>query len=174
MSSGVIFGRKFNPLMKFRFRVLIPDFEEMGFTAVRNLRSEVPVLEIEEGGNQIPYKFPDRKINFGNILLSKGLGRTHDLRIWFEENMKWKRGMISPIFRPVLITLLDERMRAAAAWELFDAWPTIVEIDDLDAASDEVIIQRVELANSGIVLRSVSEGAMFSGTSEAWWDDVGL
>jgi len=164
MPDGAISGRSSDPLMKFRFRVFIPDFEQMGFTSVGNLRSEVPVLEVEEGGNQIPYKFPDRKVNFGNVLMSTGLGRRRDLRIWFEEHMRWKFGHQAPIYRTILVTILNERMRPAIAWELFNAWPTIMEIDGLNAASDDITIQRIELANWGVARRYVADpGEQYSG-----------
>jgi len=159
----VILGRKPQPLMKFRYRVFIPGFEEMGFTKVRGLRSEVPVLEVEEGGNQVPYKFPDRKVNFGNVLLETGLAKAKDLRLWFEEHLRWSRGLQSPIYRPVLITVLDKRYRPEKAWELFNAWPTIIESDGLDANSNDVVLQTIELANFGIASRNLGTGQKLSG-----------
>lgn len=161
----VIAGRRSQPLAKFRFRVLIEDFDPMGFTEVQGLRSEIPVLEVKEGGNLIPHKYPDSHQNSGNLLLVKGLVKRADLAKWYMEHLIYKKTN-RPIFRSILVVLLSRSGRPEYAWEFFKCFPTILEHDGLDSSSDDIVIQRAEIANSGFEPRvSTSTRSITGNTS---------
>lgn len=34
-------------------------------------------------------------------------------------------------------------------WEVYEAWPAVMEVGDLDAESSDVLIETLELANEG-------------------------
>ena len=150
-------GRRVDPEHKFRFRVVTEDFPPMGFVSVDGLRSEAPVFEVEEGGNPIPWKFPDTHMKFGNVAFSRGKGDYISWQSWMEDMIFWQKTGTPKKVRDIRVMVIDKVGNEALGWAIFDAWPTLLEIEGLDANSDDVLIERMEFACRGF--KEVRSGA---------------
>ena len=59
-------------------------------------------------------------------------------------------GLPSPMFRRnVMIELYDKAGIKVKEWEVYEAWPAVLEVGALDAESNDVLIETLELANEG-------------------------
>lgn len=144
-----------DPLRNFKFRVTIAgaSFGNIGFSKVSGLTSEVEVIEYREGGDTITNrKFPGQ-VSFGNVTLERGLGFDSDL-------VEWLNGVFDPAGGPnqagaiprynVTIAVVDKAGNIQREFKLKNAFPASREIGDLDASSNEVLIESLELAHEGL------------------------
>jgi len=145
-----------DPLRNFKFRVSIAGASfaaNLGFSKVSGLTSEVEVIEYREGGDTITNrKFPGQ-VSFGNVTLERGLGFDSDL-------VDWLNGIFDPQGGPdqagaiprynVTISVVTKTGDIQREFKLKNAFPASREIGDLDASSNEVLIESLELAHEGL------------------------
>ena len=149
---AVISGKRNDPYRNFKFRVKIPGFQHLGFQKVSGLKEETTVTEYREGGDlATPRKLPAQS-KFDNIVFERGMSTSTDFKSWRAELFNPDGAPIfldDDIRRTVTIELLDRTGVLVKAWEVYSAWPCIMEIGDLDAGSDDVLIEKLELTNEG-------------------------
>ena len=138
------------PLPKFHFRV---DWggSQTAFSEISGLAVEVAVMEHRDGSSpdQSVIKMPGLR-KFSNIILKRGIRKgDNDFFAWMNSVH-----LNAVERRDVVISLLNELHEPVAVWKVRNAWPCKYEVGALNASSNEVLIESLELAHEGLVLVS--------------------
>lgn len=133
------------PHGKFRYTIEVQGMELGGFSEVSGFDASIDVIEYREGDKvQTSMKIPGLK-KYGNITLKQGVADKDALYKWMET------GFEKDVNRQtVTITLLDIEGKAAASWQVINAWPTKYTAPDFNATSSEVAVETLELAHEGM------------------------
>ena len=134
----------------FRFGVfffiggLVPNPLDIRFQKVSGLEGTVNTTTVQEGGqNLFTHRLPER-IDYSNLVLERGFSVGSLLRVEFNVAMSTFEFLPSN----VLVTLLDEDglPLLGAGWLVLNAYPVKWSVSDLDAGSNEIVVERLELA----------------------------
>jgi phage tail-like protein len=133
------------PFGAFNFAVEIEGLLVGGFSQVDGLESDVEVEEYREGGvNGFVHKLPGHT-SHANLVLRHGLTAVSTLWNWYDST---SRGVISR--RNGTIMLLDRRQIPVMWWNFRNALPVRWSGPALNAQSDEVGVESVELIHEGL------------------------
>ncbi len=136
-----------DPYLNYNFVVEIDGIQRAAFQEVSGLDSTIEVTEYSEGGDTTPRKLPGRT-TYSNIVLKWGISDDTDLYDWHrrvaESGSEIER-------KDGAIVLQDRRGQEVRRWDFFNAWPTVWNGPDLNAASSEVAIETLELAHERVV-----------------------
>jgi phage tail-like protein len=151
-----------DPYRNFKFRVEINGVP-MGFRMISGLKETTEIIEYREGGeNETPRKLPGQT-TFENVVLERGMAADgSDLLGWRDQifSLDNTEGAQPPgtdgagtadFRREVVIYLKNKSGVDVWKWTVQRAWPSELEIGDLDASSNEVLIEKLTLANEGIL-----------------------
>ena len=136
------------PKSTFSFAVNIDGLQAF-FSEVTGLNSETEIIEYRRGNSR---KFSTHKMpglqKFGNVTLKRGILKG-DINLWpqFLNATQNKAGR-----KTISISLMDEAGNVAMTWKLTNAFPVKVEGPGLNAASDEVVIESIEIAHEGLTM----------------------
>jgi phage tail-like protein len=157
-----------NPYAAFNFFVTIDNTTVAGgFMEVTGLDVENMVIEYREGNDQNPDGKPknsgafNRKLpgleRYPNVMLRRGI--IGDLKLWNELRMKIRDGTAGPELNAVGVTtpavtinLQDEKHNTVQTWTLQNAWVSKLSGPSLNAKSNEIAIESIELVCDRIVL----------------------
>jgi len=147
------------PLSGFRFQV---DFKEQmltneteggevllcsgAFSECSGLEVTMEPKTIKEGGRNWGAAQRMGAVNFGTVVLKRGLARTSDLWAWFSlvgEGAYAQR-------LNVTITLFDQSGQGVFSWTLLKAMPVKFKAPDLNASNSEVAIEELHLVHEGL------------------------
>jgi phage tail-like protein len=133
------------PPVAFHFRVevlgLPPSDNDMRFTEVGGLSVEVGTEEVAEGGeNRFIQKYPTRT-KYPELVLKRGLLVTSEVFKWIRECLDGDR--VSP--KNVDVKLLNEAHEPLLTWHVVNAFPTKWAVSDLNASSNAVVIETLQL-----------------------------
>jgi phage tail-like protein len=137
-----------NPPLGFRFSVLflamgiIPNPLDILFQKVSGLSATVDTEQVEEGGQNLYRQLLPKQIQHDNLSLERGLVVLSPLAGEFNTAMTLFK------FKPsnVLVSLLSHTRMPIASWLCIKAYPVKWSVSDLDATSNTVVIERMELA----------------------------
>lgn len=136
------------PPLGFRFGVfffaggVVPNPLDFRFRKVSGIGATVATRSVNSGGqNLYSYKLPDR-VQYENLVLERGLAIGSPLVAEFNAAMSMFQ------FTPsnVLVTLLDEGGAPVSSWLFTNAYPVKWTVANLDADSNQVVIETMELA----------------------------
>lgn len=129
-----------DPLQKFMFRLTVPGLPSgIGFTKIGGLTRETAVIEYLEGMYQYAHKLAGRE-KVGEIVCERGMYKEADA-----EN-HYKRVLTDPARRETMtIEILDRFGESRRTFKLAEAWFSKWEGSDLDAASDDVAIEKLTI-----------------------------
>lgn len=136
------------PPLGFRFGVFffaggtIPNPLDFRFRKVSGLGATVATRSLNGGGqNLYSYKLPER-VQYENLVLERGLALGSPLAAEFNAAMTLFQ------FTPsnVLVSLLDESGVPLSSWLFTNAYPVKWSAAPLDADSNQVVIETMELA----------------------------
>lgn len=136
-----------NPPLGFRFAVLffaggaVPNPIDIMFQSVSGLGSRVETTPLEEGGQNLYTQSLPNKITHDNLVLKRGMVTGSPLGIEF--NAAMSLFTFSP--SNVLITLMDHTRIPISAWLFIKAYPVNWSVSDLNAESNEVVVEHMEL-----------------------------
>lgn len=159
-----------DPFRGFKFQVLIGGAggQAIGFQSVAGISEETEVVEYREGSDPITMRKLPGLTSYDNLTLERGLSKSTFLLDWRREvahaqtNGGLGDGVVAPRFRrTVTIRLVDKGEnldKPVKSWEVFEAWPSRLEISDLDAGSSDVVIETLELAHEGWVMKPSAGG----------------
>ena len=119
----------------------------IGFKSVSGLNMETEVIEYRDGSNPVfsPTKMPG-VIKFGNIILTRGIVKgDNDFFHWMNTIQ-----LNTAERRDISIQLLDETHSPVMIWKVRNAFPVKYNGPFLQAQSNEVAIESLELAHEGI------------------------
>lgn len=137
------------PVPKFRFEVKFGN--EVGrFTEVSGLETETEPIEYRDSGIPLDKgksRIPGMK-KYGNITLKKGVFAGDDSFKKFIEEIITDRTAT----RSITITLKDEESNSIVTWAVENAWATKYTGTDLKADANEIAIETLEIAHTGITV----------------------
>lgn len=127
-----------------RFIVEIDGIEAGGFSRVELPDATVANVDYREGSD---VSRSARKLSglneFDTLVLEKGVSSSSlALYEWFRQVQD---GNLEGNRRSIAVTLLDARGEEVARWNFFDAWPARYDAPNLDARTNEVAIERLEI-----------------------------
>ncbi len=134
------------PYKKFNYQVLIDNSEEAGFSEVSAPDISSEPVEYREGNMAgiTPGKQPGI-LKYSNVTLKRGVT---DSQVFVDWMKTVQEGKVTR--KTVVITLLDDAMAEVASWQLEKAWPTKYTAPDVNATSNEVAIESLELVCEGL------------------------
>ncbi len=134
------------PYKKFNYKVLIDNSEEAGFSEVSAPDISSDPVEYREGNMAgiTPGKQPGI-LKYSNVTLKRGVT---DSQVFVDWMKTVQEGKVTR--KTVVITLLDDAMAEVASWQLEKAWPTKYTAPDVNATSNEVAIESLELVCEGL------------------------
>lgn len=128
-----------DPLQAFMFRVSISGLPEIGFQKVGGLSREVAVVEYLESCYEHAHKLPGRE-TLGEITFERGMYSDSYLRDTYESIFHNDTCRSTTV-----IQIMDRQGRVAKTLQLGECWFSKYEIADLDATSDDVIIETLTM-----------------------------
>ena len=138
------------PLPAFYFNVSWKEGEFVPFSEVSGLNVEFEIIEYRDGESRdfTTIKMPGMK-KYSNILLKRGVitdGNT--LFNW------WNSALLNiPDRKKVTISLLNDKHKPMIIWEIKNAFPIKLDYGSLNAKTNDVLIETLELAHEGITVK---------------------
>ncbi len=149
-ATGVL-GVRLDPYQGCNFLVEIEGLLAGGFREIRGIESSVDIKEYAEGGvNDYVHKLPG-PVKHSNLVLSRGLIDLDTMWAWYDEV---SRGII--VRRNMTIMLLDARRLPALWWDVREALPVKWSGPTLNAESDTIATETIELVHKGITKPAAS------------------
>jgi phage tail-like protein len=136
-----------NPPLAFRFAVIffiggvVPNPLDTFFQKVSGIGSTIDTMAVEEGGQNFYTQQLPKKVQHNNLVLERGLVAGSPLVMEF--NVAMSLFTFSP--SNVLVNLLDHTKIPIASWLFMNAYPVKWSVSDLDATSNTVVIEHLEL-----------------------------
>lgn len=129
-----------DPLQGYNYRVSIPGLPNaVGFKKIGGLSKELSVISYDEGGYKTTHKIKG-KLKTGELVCEKGVFPNKDVEDVF------KRSMDSKDYRcTVTIDLLTPTGDVARTWSVTEAWCNKWELGEMDASSEEVLVETITL-----------------------------
>lgn len=136
------------PPLGFRFGVfffiggVVPNPLDFRFKKVSGIGSTISTSTLNEGGqNLYSHKLPER-VQYENLVLERGLAIGSPLVVEFNAAMSLFKFVPSN----VLVSLLDEAGIPISSWLFTNAYPVKWTVSSLDADSNTVVIETMELS----------------------------
>jgi len=157
ISTGTVRGERPNPLRGFKFRVKDLEGNYLGgYNRISGLKDNTDVSEYREGDQIGNYTEKMAGIsNHDDVVLERGFSIQGFMREWRDKVMKWDDlsvGLADDVdgyYMDLQIEVLNRKGEIVRKINLYRAFPISYEIDDLDARSSDVIMERVTLACEG-------------------------
>ena len=133
-----------DPLRGFRFLLEIDGITSGGFTRVKGLIREVRHESYREGGvNEYEHKLVTQ-VGYPVVILERGL--------LLDDLWKWALAASDGdvVRKTIRIRLQDESGEKVWAWEIAHAIPVKWSATDLDATTNAVVMESLELAHHGL------------------------
>lgn len=134
------------PVVAHRFIVnfmfdIFPAPLDIAFQRVSGLSRELEVSLYREGGENARNIWLAEKVNHGSLLLERGVMNASILTTQFDRVLRRE----STQWANVVIMLLNENDLPVTTWTLSHALPVRWQVGDLDASSNTVLINSLEL-----------------------------
>lgn len=134
------------------FAVEIGGMEVATFSECSGLSATVETGKWQEGGlNHTTYKFPGRA-DYGNLTLKHGMTDSPELYDWFlsvvQGGRKCRKNITVKLVVPNNETSQQEPLRV---WQLLSAFPVKWSAPSLQAGSNGIAIESLEIAHNGLV-----------------------
>lgn len=140
-------GARVDPYTAFNFLVEIDGVTVAGFSECSGLTSETDPIDYRNGNTDtFATKIPGLR-KFPNIVLKRGFSDNHDLWEWRRTVLEGRTERHTGV-----ITLLNEARQPALRFNFRDGWPSKWEGPALNAKTNEVAIETLEIAHEGLEL----------------------
>ncbi|AXT52363.1 phage tail protein [Aquimarina sp. BL5] len=144
------------PTLSHRFGVfflaggLLPNPIDLRFQKVSGISTDVQLETINEGGENLHAHRMPKKMNYNNLVLERGYVSSNKGRgrLFSPLNVEFNATFSLFKFNPsnVLVTLFNEEGVPMGGWMFLKAYPVKWSVSDLDAQSNTVAIDTLELA----------------------------
>lgn len=127
-----------------QFGLEIDGVELARFTSVSGLGYESEVVTFQDAladGKIVTRKRPGR-INFGDITLKRGLSADNSLVDWYQSVVD---GAVER--KSGSIVIYDQTSSEIGRWNFEEAWISKWSASDLDAGSDDIMIEEITIAH---------------------------
>lgn len=141
---------RIDPFVGYSFRVEIDGITRAGFRDCSGLEASQEANTYREGTDRgaTMRKIPGL-ITYGDITLSRGITSDSELWAWRAKVMSGETDR-----RNLSIVLMNDKGEDAIRWNVRNCWPTRWAGPSLDATSDEVAIEELELTHEGFEVDS--------------------
>lgn len=141
-------GDRKDPYAGFNFLIEIEEVTVAGFSECTGLSNETDVIEYRTGAEDITVrKLPGLK-KFGNLTLKRGFTEVKELWEWRKKVLDGQTQRKSGS-----IVLLNEARQEALRWNFEQAWPRKLEGPALNAKTNEVAIETLEIVYEFLELK---------------------
>ena len=140
-------GDRNDPYTTFNFRLEIDDLTLGSFTEVTGLMVEGNAIEYREGNEQNWTRQLVGLRTQSTITLKRGMTQNRELWDW---SVNIGRGELDR--RDGVIVLMNEAREDVLRWSFRQGWPNKIDGPSLNATSNEVAMESVELKHEGLEL----------------------
>lgn len=141
------------PVSSLRFALSLGSFNgnsdkqgyDASFQEISGITTEIPVEEIQEGGeNRFVHRVP-QPLKYSNLVLKRGVVTSSS------ELSKWCQSTINSGFathvelKDVVVRLLSDQNETILDWNFLNAYPVKWEYSALDATKNQIFVQTIEL-----------------------------
>jgi phage tail-like protein len=136
-----------DPWRNARFLLEWDGIVQAGFNQVTIPDISIDPIEYREGNELTTVRKIPGQVKYSNIILKRGVTDNMELFEWIK---KISEGSINSTRKTVSILILDEKGDEAARWDFAEAWPTKYDSPELNASSNEIAIETLEIAHEGM------------------------
>ncbi|BEM31257.1 hypothetical protein SME05J_48270 (plasmid) [Serratia marcescens] len=129
----------------------IPNPFDIAFQRVSGLSRTLAVSQHREGGENGRNLWLAEQVEHGSLVLECGVMNASPLTQQFDRVLRRE----STLWANVVIMLLNEQMSPVTTWTLSHALPVRWQIGDLDANSNQVLINMLELRYQDMRMQGV-------------------
>jgi phage tail-like protein len=157
MAQFSVNTHRFDPYKNFKFRVKWDGRYVAGVSKVSALKRTTEVIAHREGGDPSSSRKSPGRTEYEAVTLERGVTHDPEFEQWANMVWNWGAGLGSEValrdFRKdVILEVYNEAGQLAIAYNIFRCWVSEYQaLPDLDANSDEVAIQILQLENEGWV-----------------------
>ncbi|MBS9426713.1 phage tail protein [Photorhabdus akhurstii] len=119
----------------------IPSPLDIAFQRISGLSRELQTTQHSQGGENARNVWLAEKIQHGNLVLERGVMTVTPLTWVFDRVLRGEKA----VYADVVIILLNEHSVPVASWTLSNALPVRWSTGDLDANSNTVLVNALEL-----------------------------
>jgi phage tail-like protein len=139
-------GIRLDPTTSFRYGVLVAGVPVGGFTSCSGLEVTRETKDVEEGGiNDYVHVLPGR-LRHSRLVLKRGIITTSFMWEW----LHWGMHDVSVMKMPIVIMLYSVDGIPTRVWAVTDAYPVKWSAGELKSDANQVAVETVEFAHSGI------------------------
>ncbi|MDE3196597.1 MAG: phage tail protein [Acidobacteriota bacterium] len=124
-----------------RFVVAIDGMVPTAFTEVTGLQASAAVVEVREGSDPGSIRKQPGQTSYENLILVRPLTKDLSLWNWMQQSLAGSQAK-----RNLSVTLLDSQENPAIRWSLRNAFPVKWTGPTLNAVSNDIAIETLELA----------------------------
>lgn len=136
-----------DPVGEHRFKLKLPGVSLGSFREISGIGVEVETMDYTEGGNnEFVYKLPTR-VKYQNVTLKRGITHQNALLKWFNDT---RTHGVQAKRVEMLVTLVGPKGEDICSWGFTDAYPVKWTGPTLNAASNQVATETLEIAHSGM------------------------
>ena len=140
-------GARNDPYGQFNFVVNIEGVDRAAFSEASGLDTETDPIEYREGNEDITVRKLPGLRKYPNITLKRGFTIDRDLWDWRKTVMDGRTDR-----RSGSIVLLNEAREEALRWNFREGWPCKLQGPPLNAKTNEVAIETLEICHEGLEL----------------------
>jgi phage tail-like protein len=141
-------GARNDPFRQFNFIIDIEGVGTGAFSEASGLDTETDPIEYREGNEDITVRKLPGLRKYPNVTLKRGF--TQDRGLW-----DWRRTVMDGRTerRSGSIVLLNEAREEALRWNFREGWPCKLQGPPLNAKTNEVAIETLEICHEGLELQ---------------------
>lgn len=140
------------PYRNFRYLIEIDGFASAGFNKMSGLEMETDVFEYREGGENTTVRKLPGQTKFNPIVLERGATFNQDMFNWFQSIHAYGTTPgLSIARKTVTIVLIGHKDKRLNEKTLQNCWPSKWAWADLDAKSNEALIESITLQHEGLL-----------------------
>jgi len=134
-----------DPVAELRFRVKLGALTIGHFRECTGIAVEVETKDYPEGGNNDwVHKLPTR-VKYPNVVLKRGVTHEAALLDWFEKTRTNYPGN----FQELTVELMGPGSVTVRAWQFMDAYPVKWTGPNLNASSNQIATETLEMVHKG-------------------------
>lgn len=138
-----------DPVSEMRFKVTLPGVSLGTFREISGIGVEVETFDYQEGGNnEFVHRLPTR-LKFQNVVLKRGVTHQRALLDWFNAT---RRQGVEAKWGAVTVTLMGPRNEEIQTWSFKEAYPVKWTGPTLNAASNQIATETLEIAHAGMTV----------------------
>jgi phage tail-like protein len=140
-------GDRKDPYRGYNFRLEIDGIQRAGFRECSGLDANQDPVEYREGNEKVftPRKLP-ALVKYSNIVLKAGFTDDHSLWDWRKDIID---GKVPTERKNGSVVLMDEHGDEKLRWDFVNGWPSKWSGPSMNATSNDVAIETVEIAHEG-------------------------